>query len=129
MTEEQIKQNACEYASIGRGAFQTYEEYAQLRDAFIAGAHSRDEEIERLKEIRDEYLYGFKKADKELQNLRNPWISVKDKKYRPAVGQQILIEYLDGKYEEHGLTHFVVNYQGVSTFETFKAIRWMSIPY
>lgn len=61
-----------------------------------------------------------------LQKLRNPWVSVDDVKTKPAVGQQILIEYPNG---EHGLAHFVVNYQGISTFETFEVIRWMSIPY
>ena len=58
MTDEQTKQNAEEYAkkiypyTVGKAA--------AIRD-FIAGAHSRDEEV------------------KELDQLRNPWISVEER--------------------------------------------------
>lgn len=56
MTEEQIKQNAEVYAE--ERCIRYNEQYGACYDAYIAGAHSRDEEIEELKkriaELEDE---------------------------------------------------------------------------
>lgn len=77
MTNEQIKQNAEIYAEehavrIDNGGFEEEYDYKEQEDAYIAGAHSRDEEISRMQESLDE-------CRRALFQLRNPWISVKDR--------------------------------------------------
>lgn len=65
MTEEQIKQNAEAYADnikVIRGKL----ERCATRDDFIAGAHSRDEEIATLEGL-------LKIKEHEIKQLRNPW--------------------------------------------------------
>ena len=49
MTEEQIKQNAEEYANNEKQYYLEIGCYDLICEAFIAGAHSRDKEIEELK--------------------------------------------------------------------------------
>ena len=50
MSDEQIKQNADAYAgSSTKHLQQPYEEYKLKYNAYIAGAHSCDEEIRQLK--------------------------------------------------------------------------------
>lgn len=83
MTDEQIKQNAEAYADVfGRHMV----DYYGVKDAYIAGAHSRDEEIESLqKQIvhlsqREQMLFDREvELIAENDQLRNPWISVKDR--------------------------------------------------
>ena len=95
MTDEQIKQNAekCADGFIADSIFKRY-----LRDTYIAGAHSRDEEIKELKRKNVEYFqsmeYWQKRARKlyirrikqgeqmkelrdELDKLCNPWRDAK----------------------------------------------------
>lgn len=76
MTEEQIEQRAKRYA----------ETYVSKTAAYIGGAHSRDEEIKELEEKLKYADESIADADKwiakyklELDQLRNPWISVKDR--------------------------------------------------
>lgn len=82
MTDEQIKQNAEAYADE---KFPSGDKLEMLRVkiSYLAGAHSRDEEIEKLKEriqILEEracdVCINKMRHDKELDQLRNPWISV-----------------------------------------------------
>ena len=58
MTEEQIKQNAEEYANNEKQYYLEIGCYDLICEAFIAGAHSRDNEIEklmkRIEELEDE---------------------------------------------------------------------------
>ena len=58
MTEEQIKQNAEEYANNEKQYYLEIGCYDLICEAFIVGAHSRDNEIEELKkriaELEDE---------------------------------------------------------------------------
>ena len=58
MTEEQIKQNAEEYANNEKQYYLEIGCYDLICEAFIAGARSRDNEIEELKkriaELEDE---------------------------------------------------------------------------
>lgn len=90
MTDEQIKQNAEIYARYGSRARNT------AYYAYIAGAHSRDEEILKLKEnveAMESYIESEKacmqdeidKMQEQLkmnaenfQKLHHPWISVED---------------------------------------------------
>lgn len=90
MTNEEIKQNALKCADdfIADATFKRY-----IRDTYIAGAHSRDEEIKELKEeiesLKEQYnscFDGFSKRGtklgeliKENVKLSNPWISVEDR--------------------------------------------------
>ena len=65
MTEEQIKQNAEEYANARKytldeleNSILTVEEIVRL--AYIAGAHSRDEEVENLEKLFDKAVQMLK---------------------------------------------------------------------
>lgn len=85
MNDEQIKQKAEEYANSMKYT-NGEPEWVADRDAFIAGAHSRDKEIKELKEenLRMETLPGMYRRmtgeyELKLQELRNPWISVNDR--------------------------------------------------
>lgn len=59
MTDEQIKQNAEEYAEQNKvnfsedKNFEVYD-YDEQKEAYLAGAHSRDEEVEKLMKRIDE---------------------------------------------------------------------------
>ena len=84
MTEEQIKQNAEVYAE--ERCIRYNEQYGACYDAYIAGAHSRDEEIYDLKrDIEDLQKMvkmrsdAFECARKEIGRLSSPWISVKER--------------------------------------------------
>lgn len=95
MTEEQIKQNAEAYAIENYGEYDEHDYtdhsgsnmcHVVSEKAFIAGAHSRDEEIKELKERLKFADESIADADKwiakyklELYKLRNPWIRVNDK--------------------------------------------------
>jgi len=98
MTNEQIKQKAFDeavkYSSLG------YEQ-TPFADGYIAGAHSRDEEIDELKgEIeRQKAIIAIddlneKALRKELDQLRNPWISVKE--MLPDEGQAVIVRLAFG---------------------------------
>lgn len=92
MTEEQIKQSAKEYAKsvCPHGNYRAHTE-----QAFIAGAHSRDEEIgelkgkiERQKAIIAVEGLNEEALRKELDKLRNPWI--KPSEQMPVDGDDIV---------------------------------------
>lgn len=84
MTEEQIKQNAEEYANTHKytldelnNSILTVDEIVRL--AYIAGAHSRDEEVNQLENaLRNVNEYCHQLRNK-VYELRNPWISVEDR--------------------------------------------------
>lgn len=71
MTEEQIKHNAERYANRYeiRGTSDGEFRYIDKKDAYIAGAHSRDEEVLKL----------LKSQENVEEKLSNQWISVKDR--------------------------------------------------
>lgn len=89
MTDEQIKQNAEHH--IRELGVQGESRYFEM-NGYIAGAHSRDEEIKELKEeiesLKEQYnscFEGFSKRGTKLRELMkenvklsNPWISVED---------------------------------------------------
>lgn len=75
MTEEQIEQNAEEYSKKNYGI--PFEDNSSMNveiseESYIAGAHSRDEEVKRLYNSL-EYFRSI------INNLRNPWISVENR--------------------------------------------------
>ena len=90
MTDEQIKQNAEEYYDkLGSITIEVENEPNSIVDAYIAGAHSRDEEINKLKKLYEEALHKYYEAE---CKLRNQWISV----------EQQLPEIEDEKEERTG---------------------------
>ena len=70
MIDKQIKQNAKNFAINETGGLAI--KYFPCEKGYIAGAHSRDEEINALHDLLDVY-------ERELDKLRNPWISVNDR--------------------------------------------------
>ena len=94
MTEEQIKQNAERFASVYYHPYDSENNPQYLtvsEDSFIAGAHSRDEEIELLRKA----LSPAQQAMEELTRMtNNPWISVEDEK--PAEEKDVIFMLPDG---------------------------------
>lgn len=91
MTEEQIRQNAEVYAK--ERCIRYNEQYGVCYDAYITGAHSRDEEIEQLK---NDYHYMFCELANKVEQLRNPWIS--GESHPTDVTKDYLLEYEDGSH-------------------------------
>lgn len=83
MTDELIKQAAYEY--INSNAVRPENMQLAFGD-FIAGAHSRDEEI---KELGKSYHDMFATLANKIEQLRKPWTNVVEK--LPEEGQDILI--------------------------------------
>lgn len=80
MTDEQIKQNAGKYARLVLMPYQTLtDEYKGRYEGFIAGAHSRDGEVEMLQNQIEELSEQLKMNAENIQKLRNPWISVEER--------------------------------------------------
>lgn len=109
MTDEQIKQNAEEYASENYHPYgsETNPQYLIVsEDSFIAGAHSRDEEIGRMNTTIRLYANQIALLRKEIDQLCNPWISVEErlpdavdsKEFgHRRLSKQVLCVYEDGK--------------------------------
>ena len=120
MTDEQIKQSSEAYCDeyfspldVDGG------QYAE--EDFIAGYHSRNEEIEQLKKA----IYSAQKAMAELAEIaRNPWISVE--KRLPDEHSRVLIMFCNGTVTYN-------DYIGVEDINYMKAhsktiTHWMPIP-
>ena len=102
MTDEQIKQNALK-AEKEHGNFNYQYQGEAFNKGYIAGAHSRDEEIKGLKDRieRQKAIISFDDLNeealrKELNKLRNPWISVEDR--LPEDNNTVLL-WLGGCYK------------------------------
>ena len=100
MPEEQIKQNAEEYASDKNYRTCNPSWWAQID--FIAGAHSRDEEIKELKKevsALETVIVTARAATSTqeaiIKDLRNPWISVEQR--LPPVKIRVLFLDKNGK--------------------------------
>lgn len=132
MTEEQIKQNAEAYAknSPNRDA----ECVIEKKYAYLAGAHSRDEEITALNDLLDVY-------EQELDKLRNPWISVEDR--LPEEFQMVIVRmqggsvdsaiYTNGAFERNLQLKFGMKDNGCTVISwqqkfTSNITHWMPIP-
>ena len=91
MTDEQIKQNAEQYAEehmvrTDGGGWEEEYDYEEQKAAYIAGAHSRNDEIEHkntaikeLGKVCGDLLVENLNLKTDLYKLQNPWISVKDR--------------------------------------------------
>lgn len=81
MTEEQIRQNADAYAMkvAESHIVEKRPAYVAAFNAFMSGAHSRDEEIGRMNTTIRLYANQIAQLRKEIEQLRNPWISVEER--------------------------------------------------
>ena len=81
MTDEQIKQNAEAYARrvAESHIIEKRPAYFAAFNAFISGAHSRDEEIGRMNTTIRLYANQIAQLRKEIEQLRNPLISVEER--------------------------------------------------
>ena len=92
-TSEQIKHNAELYANRYeiRGTSDGEFRYMDKKDAYISGAHSRDEEINLLRDTlqseQEQSQEHIIELQKELNKLRNPWISVKERLPKKGIGK------------------------------------------
>lgn len=128
MTDEQIKQKAEEYADVfGRHMVDHY----GVKDAFTAGAHSRDAEIEQLEERIKVLDMNLVEQQLENQQLRNPWISVEER--LPDDMKKVIWLRKDGQYF---FGHFHNHDNGRSTEAVTdvtgewrdRVTHWMPIP-
>jgi hypothetical protein len=101
MTDEQIKQNAIKAAADFKD---WHHPQMSFYDGYIAGAHSRDEEINKLQEenLHMESLLSMHRKmtgeyELKLQKLCDPWISVEDrlpeesKKYKGWLSDTVFV--------------------------------------
>lgn len=157
MTDELIKQNADAYA---RQFLEPYdEEYAPIKYvtaqmAHIAGAHSRDEEIKELekkvsalKTVIVTARATISTQEAIIKDLRNPWISVKDRLPEKAKGlykleedehhKMVLFKTANGRSyigyldAEEIWRAFTVPYKGACPIDRFtwsRVANWMPMP-
>ena len=137
MTEEEIKLKAEQYATDNYGEYDEHDYtdhsgsnmcHAVSEKAFIAGAHSRDEEIEERKSRYrrlEKSLRGIINGQiKEIDKLRNPWISVEEKPKKTDVYYVRTLQvcadmaYFDSSIEKWEKGRFT---DGTVTY-------WMTIP-
>ena len=82
MTEQEIIQNAEKYACPENSCLFNIEKERVMTN-FIAGAHSRDKEINLLKDTlqseQEQSQEHIIELQKELNKLHNPWISVNER--------------------------------------------------
>ena len=150
MTKEQIKQNAEEYANTHKYALDesnnsilTVEEIIKL--AYNVGAHSRDEEVERLEDklakqsvlLEERGLIKFANLNAqfeiellqlraELAKTKNPW-----RKGLPTEDGEYLVEcgyYKCGKLHTYHMTLYWKHDEWINECLGDFVLRWMPIP-
>lgn len=136
MTEEQIKHNAEQYANRYeiRGTSDGEFRYMDKKDAYIAGAHSRDEEINLLRDtLQSEQEQSHEhiiELQKELNLLQNPWISVED--MLPKEGQPLVVVNKSGNryccYYNASIEEFVTIDPDGNLWNVCDVSHWMLIP-
>lgn len=139
MSEEEIKQNAEAYASKNAYIPEVFgvevsSNKDDLKQGYIAGAHSRDEEIEQLgKSYHDMFLVLANK----VEQLRNPWISVEERLPEedtdnisiPVVAITNNGYWFKGKYDYNNKDWFFSEDPDHLDFEVGEFVtHWMPIP-
>ena len=99
MTKEQIKQNAEAYAI--KKTLTSTDSFHGMVENYLAGAHSRDEEIECIKNEATAIMDEACALKTELNKLRNPWISVEERlpeedKDNKGYSVEVIGLFLDG---------------------------------
>lgn len=105
MADEEIKQHAHDYTYTNDHNW-TWDDSgesrvdisAEISDAFIAGAHSRDEEMKKLEESKRKLRLRLMQ---QIHELRNPWISVDER--LPEDGKDVFVR----KICTNGIFHLV----------------------
>ena len=146
MTNEQIREAAAKYI------VEDFEPTGVITEdrlkCYIAGAHSRDEEIEELQEELESIRRGFYERGDKLKELmlannklRNPWISVEER--LPEESQIVFVHmkggsfdsalYTSGAFERSLQLKFGMKDEGytiISWEQKFKSniTHWMPIP-
>lgn len=134
MTEEQIKQNAEAYAEehavrIDGGGWEEEYDYKEQEAAYIAGAHSRDEEIEKLKRLYEEALHKYYESE---CKLRNPWISVEERLPEEDIDNNGYSVKVIGMFANGGISDCFCsldeNIWFIDGLTCDKPTHWMQIP-
>ena len=103
MTEEQIKQNAERFASVYYHPYDSENNPQYLtvsEDSFIAGAHSRDEEIEQLKSEKSVLKRLLNEMEKRAIKAENECDVLKDKVTQYEDWNNRLQEFMDMSEED-----------------------------
>ncbi len=123
MTKEQLTERADAYARKVAESYITDKKIAYdraFRD-YLAGAHSRDKEIDNLSNA----VVNMSNA---IEHLSHPWKSV-DEGWLPEIKQRLLVMYADGTvnfgYYENGSFH---DYRLRDDELWFRVTHWMQIP-
>lgn len=123
MTEEQIKQNALK-AEKEHGNFNYQYQGEAFNKSYLAGAHSRDEEVDKLKRLYEEVLHKYYETE---CKLRNPWISVE--KRLPEEGKLVFVRTVVGSYSvgQHIYPQWYIT--GIPSAHNLVSVtHWMPIP-
>jgi len=136
MTEEQIKQNADIYADKLYKDGRCIESTAPtIQEIYIAGAYSRDEEIEHYRRIATAYKIDAQDTAAEcerlhdiIDKLHNPWISVEDRlpeKINTFMSEPVLCRYTRGNKEYYHVCQYDYEFD---EWQISKVTHWMPIP-
>lgn len=103
MTDEQIKQNADEYANehmvrTDGGGWEEEYDYEEQKAAYIAGAHSRDEEIKVMSKAiksRDRLIRDYNKSMRAIIDYKgpspwHPYPAEKPPQIRPEISARVI---------------------------------------
>lgn len=137
MTDEQIKQNAKEYAHKVNVFAEDEDIYLVAKDGYVSGAHSRDEEVEILQNQIEELSEQLKMNAENIQKLRKPWINV-DERLPEEEADNISIPvaaitnkgyWFKGQYDYDNKDWFFSEDPDHLDFETDEFVtHWMPIP-
>ena len=122
MTNEEIRQNAAEYVLNFEPTGVIIEDRLKC---YIAGAHSRDEEVEQWKESKRRLRLRLMQ---EIHELRNPWISVAERlpeKINKFFSDFVLVMYTRGGKPYPFITRY--DYE-CGMWEIENVTHWMPIP-
>ena len=138
MTDEQIKQNAEEYAEQNKvnfsedKNFEVYD-YDEQKEAYLTGAHRRDEEINELEKKVSalETVIVTARATISMQeaiikDLRNTWISVEER--LPDEGKHVFVRTVVGSYSVGQYIHPQWYITGIPSAHGLVSVtHWMPI--
>ena len=138
--EEEIRQNAHDYTYTNDHNW-TWDDSGESRvdiseeisDAYLAGAHSRDEEIESLQRRVSMWKHEAEVAAKELDQLRNPWRDAKKEppeEYKNRRSKPVLIRYgIDYTHYDVWRYNYEKHYwENMSIYPMTAPDYWMPIP-
>lgn len=127
MTDEQIRQNA-------KFMYKQASNADDKIDAYITGAHSRDEEIRELEKkvsaletviVTARATISTQEAI--IKDLRNPWISVEDR--LPDEGKHVFVRTVVGSYSVGQYIHPQWYITGIPSVHGLVSVtHWMPIP-